>query len=368
MKAFKLFSAAALTAALLSFASAASAQTYPNAAEAITLSNAINNNTVAIRNLGNNNAQIAYYLPRMAVCIPPYTTAKNNMDAEIAYYAGGGRDVAVLNGYRAQVGNALLAGRACAQEHTPSEVFAANGVKYTIYGYPSNTFINTVKTRVNNMPAVLKAKVAAAAVPGAGAGVGWKFYLIRSLDDLAASPLASLPGMTPARIAEYRTLGAFTDRIFKIQVFFETYNPYYDSVNVNNPHNKDVYSVLTGTNISAAVAHENEHLNDVRLNRPSQAAAFTNAYNAGVAAYNAAGASKDPDIARNFIRDATHGGTATSKEELFAELAAYWDTAHWGVTGQTATMSSKAYLPTDVVRYFSAAWTLMQNNKMAGTW
>lgn len=360
MKALKLFGTAALAAVVFTFASAANAQTYPNSAQAISLKNAINNNSQAMRDLPGNSATITTYLPLMGICQPPFTTAKTQMEGELAYVAGGGTNVTIINGYISQVNNALAAATACFVEHTPVEVFSANAVKYSIYGFPSNSYISTVTTRINNMPAALKAKVLAAST------AGWKFYIIRSADDFAASPLASLPGVTSTYINNIRKVGAFTDKNLKIQVFFEAYNPYWTTPAGNQ--NNYQYSVLSGTNISAAVAHENEHLNDFRLGSPSQLTAFTNAYNAGVTAYNAAPASKDPDIAVNFIRNTANGGAPVSKEELFAELAAYWDTAHWGVGGQTASMASKAYLPADVVTYFSAAWTLMQTNKGNGTW
>lgn len=140
------------------------------------LKNAINNNTVAIAYLPGNSAIISTLLPKMGDCTAVFTVAKNNMDAEISYYAGGGRDVPTLNNYRAQVNSALAGGTACAvPPQTPGDVFNANGVKYTNIGYPSNSFVTALITTTNNMPSNLKTRLAAAY------NAGWRFYIFRTL-------------------------------------------------------------------------------------------------------------------------------------------------------------------------------------------
>ena len=150
------------------------------------------------------------------------------------------------------------------------------------------------------------------------------------------------------------TQRAFTvDTPVPTQVFFENF--------YTSPTGNQLVAFTTAQNATATIAHENEHINDDRLGKPSSNdAGFNTAYLAGVAAYNAA-AGHDPDIGANFL------GTS-GKAELFAELGAYWDTSHWGVTGVTPAMSSKAYTSSEVLTYFSSAWTYFQNKKTAGTW
>jgi|GEM_PF-1028670 len=216
MKAFKLLSATALVAALLSFATSANAQTYPVQAEAISLKNAINNNAQAGRNLGSNNTTIATYLPRMFACQPVYTVAKNAMDAEIAYVAGGGTDVTIRNAYISQVNSALAGGDTCAgiTTRSPAESFNANGVKYTNTGWPSSPFVNAVITTTNNMPPPLRAKLVSAF------NAGWKFYIYRTPDDFKNSPLYTSLAVTPSEYNQIRNHAASEHVNDLRQIFF----------------------------------------------------------------------------------------------------------------------------------------------------
>lgn len=345
MKAFKLFSAASIVALFL-FTPTVSAA-LPNAAEAITLRNAINNNTQAGRNLGNNNTIIATYLPRMGDCKPVYTIAKNAMEQEIAYIAGGGTNVTVRNAYISQVNSALSGGTACAQTpRTPPEIFNANGVKYINNGYPSNSFANAIVTTSNNMPPALRAKLVAAYK------AGWTFYVFRTPDDFRATLGA---GLTQAQYNDLKVVQAATfDPPAKVQIFFEYFY---------NPNGNKQLVKFTAYNPTATVAHEVEHINDIQLNMPSvNNAGFNTAYLQGVARYNAAGAGKNRNIGAEFITD-PHG-----KSELFAELGAYWDTLHWSVSGVKPAMSSTFYTPAQVIQFFPEAWTYFQAKKTAKTW
>lgn len=361
MKAIKLCYAAALVAALTTFASAASAQTYPIVSEAISLKNAINNNTQAGRNLGNNNTVIATYLPRMYACQPVYTVAKNAMDAEIAYIAGGGTNVTIRNNYISQVNSALAGGDSCSgiTTRTPAESFNANGIKYTNVGWPSNSLVSAVITTTNNFPPNLRARHVAAF------NAGWKFYIFRTPDDFRSSALYTTLGTTTAQFnaVKLRSAATVDTGANKAQIFFEKFYDLSGGLN---------YSFVTSSNRpTATIVHETEHVNDDRIGAlmsppkvdvSSTDAAFIAAYNTGVARYNAAPAGKDTDIGDNLVTN------ANGKAELWAELATYWDTGHWSVSGVSAQMSGALYTSADVLLYFPEAWTLMQNKKSSNTW
>ncbi len=357
MKAFKLFTAAALAAALMTFASAASAQTYPIVAEAVSLKNAINNNAQAGRNLGSNNTTIATYLPRMYACQPVYTIAKNAMDAEIAYVAGGGTDVVVRNNYISQVNSALAGGDSCAgiTTRTPAESFNANGIKYTNGGWPSNSFVSAVITTTNNFPPNLRTRHVGAF------NAGWKFYIFRSPDDFKNSTLYTTLAVTPTEYDALKVRGAFTlTNVEKTQVFFEKF---YDPAGGLN-------GSFTSGHPTATIAHETEHVNDNRIgslltpakpNVSNSDAGFINAYNLGKARVLAA-SGVNPDLKENFVTN------VNGKNELFAELATYWDTGHWSVSGVSAQMSGTLYSASDVLFYFSEAQTYMTGKKTSNTW
>lgn len=333
----------------------AMAATYPNQADAVTLGNAINNNTQAQRNVGSNNSTIALYLPRMFDCQPVYTVAADAMDALIGYVAGGGTDVNVKNGYIDQVNQALAAGKSCAgiTARPAIDTFNANGVKYTNVGWATSTFVNQIVTTTNNMPTALRANLLAAYA----AGAGWKFYIYRTPEDFQKSPLYTSLGVTPAQFLQYRSHPAATIAGANVQIFFQYSYPSTTSTQLE--------SFVTSTNPTATVAHENEHIKDIRLSLVSKNdSGFIAAYNAGVTAYN-----NDP--AHNTkIGDAFVADPVIGRSELFAELAAYWDTTppHWAVSGVTSNMSSKLYSSADVLRYFSSAWTYFQQKRNAGTW
>lgn len=286
----------------------------------------------------------------MGDCTAVFTIAKNNMDAEISYYTGGGRDTTTLNAYRSQVFSALNGGTACAiPPQTPGDIFNANGVKYTNIGYPSNSFANAVVITTNNMPPNLRARLVAAY------NAGWRFYVFRTPDDFKASALYSTLKVTSAEYEQIRNHGALTtNNPIPVEFFFENY--------YTTPTGKTLDSFVNTQNATATIAHEVEHINDLRSGVPSSNdAQFVAAYNAGVAAYNA-DTSHNPAIGANFVSN------PNGKSELFAELGAYYDTSHWGVSGVTPAMSSKSYTPAQVLKYFSSAWTIMQTRKASNTW
>lgn len=90
-------------------------------------------------------------------------------------------------------------------------------------------------------------------------------------------------------------------------------------------------------------------------------AGFVNAYNLGKARYLAtAGANKD--LGANFVTN------PSGKAELFAELATYWDTGHWGVSGVSAQMAGTLYTSAEVLKFFPEAQAYMVAKKTANTW
>lgn len=346
-----LLAAAGLAFMSLGAISPAQAATYPNAAEAITLKNAINNNTVAGRNVGNNNTTIATYLPRMADCKPVFQVAVNSMNAEIAYIAGGGTDTVRINAYRSQVNSALDGGTACSQpaQRPAGDVFNANGVKFTNTGWPTLTFVNAVVTTSNNFPANLRARQVAAY------NAGWRFYIFRTPDDFKASALYTSMGITQAEYDGLKVRSAATSGIDKVQIIFQNFYTVGGDQLVPFTANKPTY----------VETHEMEHVNDFRLGSPSSNdAGFVAAYNLGVQRYNAA-TTKDQRIGDNFVTNPQ--GVASGRSELFAELATYWDTGHWSVSGVPADMAG-LYSSPQVLNFFSEAWTYMQQKKQAGTW
>lgn len=189
---------------------------------------------------------------------------------------------------------------------------------------------------------------------------GWKFYIYRTPDEFKASPLYATLAVTPTDFAAIRVHSAFTlGAPYNTQVLFQQF--YYGPPINGQPTNQ--LRNFTDFNPTATITHETEHVNDNRLGRPSSNnAAFVTAYNQGVARFNAASAGKDLDIRDNFITN------PNGKSELFAELATYWDTGHWSVSGVSAQMSATNYSPAEVILYFSEAWTLMQANKGSNTW
>ncbi len=353
----KLLGAAALASLSFSFAAQAQTATYPVVAEAISLRQAINNNTQAGQNLGNNNTTIATYLPRMYACQPVYTIAKNAMDAEIAYVAGGGTDVTIRNNYISQVNSALAGGDACAgiTTRTPAESFNANGIKYTNIGWPSNTFVNAVITTTNNFPPNLRARHVAAF------NAGWKFYIFRSPDDFKNSTLYTTLGVTTAEYNALKIRGAFAlTNVEKTQVFFEKF---YDP-------NGGLTGSFVNYHPTATIVHETEHVNDRRIGsllspaKPDVSnsdAGFIKAYNLGKARVLAA-SNVNPALKENFVTN------PNGKSELFAELATYWDTGHWAVSGVSAQMAGTLYSAADVLFYFSEAQTYMVGKKKSNTW
>lgn len=366
--------AAALVAALASTTS--QAQTIPTVAQAISLRLAINNDAQVNQRIPNNEPQINTLLPIMLGCRPNFDSANAHLTSQVAYVAQYNAEKAngtltpaeqtrlngLITGQAQQVYNFTNLGYQCVYDWNNSgrapatgDVFASNGVQYHVVGGPSGVFANGIVSDANQLPLALRNKIQAAAATGASGG--WTFYIMHSPDDFKDSALYPLTGTTDAGRQTYfngiRKLGAFTDPNLKAQVFFE----YFYSTGTNTY----VWSP-NGTNEGASIAHEDEHLNDYRLGSPSQTdASFNTAYNQGVAAYNAA-TGHDPDIGANFISN----GAATGKRELFAELGAYWDLQH--MPGFTPVMASKAYSATEVLTYFSLAWTIFQAKKTAGTW
>lgn len=343
-----LLAAAGMTAAFFT-AIPAMAATYPNAAEAVTLKNAINNNTIAGHNVGNNNTTIAFYLPRMFDCQPVYQMAVNAMNAEFTYIAGGGSNAAIINGFRSQVNSALAGGDNCSQPslRPAGDVFNANGVKYTNVGWPSLTFINPVILTSNNFPPNLRAAQVAAY------NSGFKFYIYRTPDDFKASPLYATLHVTQTEYDALKVRSAFTLYNEKVQVLFQNF--YNISGTTLVP-----FTVFPAT---AVITHETEHVNDARLGTPSlNDSGFVAAYNLGVARYNAAPATKDPDIGLSFVTN------SNGKSELFTELATYWDTGHWSVSGVSAQMSGVDYSAAEVLSFFPEAWAYMQAKKQSGAW
>lgn len=360
MKRIKLFAALAAVTTLLSLSSTANAATYPIPAEAVTLKNAISNNAVAGSNQGNNNNTIAFYLPRMADCQPIYAQAKAAMDAELAYVASGGSNTQIRNNYISQVNSALAGGDVCAgitSPRTPTESFNANGIKYTNGGWPSNSFVSAVITTTNNFPPNMRARHVAAF------NLGWKFYIFRSPDDFKASTLYTTLNITQAEYDMLKVRGAFTlTNVEKVQVFFEKF---YDPAG-------GLTTTFVSGHPTASITHETEHVNDARMGdvmTPQKAdvsstdSGFINAYNLGVARYNAdTSANKNVDLGTNFVTN------PNGKAELFAELATYWDTGHWSVGGVSAQMAGVLYTPAEVLMYFPEAQAYMVSKKTSNTW